>query len=258
MIAVPDISDIMQNSYNYIWTHEDLTELLEMDISDDKSFVVPKAQSAKRVKLISAETSAIVDRGGVSNRTCSRVISSVAKNIGLNIHQLNVSYSAIRRQRERQRLTIADGIKKNFQASSKSIVLQVQWDGKQMPDTSNSRQNVDRLPVIVSGNGIEQLLAIPKLTHGTGQAMAVAITNLLRDWNIPFDMIGGMVFDTTSSNTGGNNGACILLEQLLKKKLLYFACRHHVYEIILRAAYEHFMGGTSGPDVLLFKRFHKS
>ena len=134
---------------------------------------------------------------------------------------------------------IAEAVEKKFQTLSKSLVLQVQWDGKQMPD-------------------LEQLLAIPSLAEGTGEAMALAIANLLRDWQIPFDMIGGMVFDTTSSNTGSKNGACALLEEFLNKKLLYFACCHHVYEIILRAALEHFMGGTSGPDVLLFKNFQKS
>ena len=66
-----------------------------------------------------------------------------------------------------------------------------------------------------------------------------------------------MVFDTTSSNTGPNNGACARLEFYLDQKMLHFACRHHIYEIVLRATFELYMGGTSAPKVLLFERFQK-
>ena len=34
---------------------------------------------------------------------------------------------------------------------------------------------VDRLPVFVSGNGVDQLLGVPKLTSGTGENTAVAV-----------------------------------------------------------------------------------
>ncbi|KAG0721029.1 hypothetical protein GWK47_047288 [Chionoecetes opilio] len=64
-----------------------------------------------------------------------------------------------------------------------------------------------------------------------------------------------MSFDTTSSNTCRNNGACVLIEQQLKKDLLYFACRHHVLELLLAAAFTTVMGPTSGPEMTLFKRF---
>lgn len=34
-------------------------------------------------------------------------------------------------------------------------------------------------------------------------------------------------------------------------------CRHHMYEIILRAVFELKMTHTSGPNVLLFQRFQE-
>lgn len=43
-------------------------------------------------------------------------------------------------------------------------------------------EKVDRLPVIVSGPGIEQLLPAPKMSSGTGQAMADAMFQVLSDW----------------------------------------------------------------------------
>ena len=33
-------------------------------------------------------------------------------------------------------------------------------------------EKVDRLPIIISGTGTEQLLSVPKFSSGTGQAMA--------------------------------------------------------------------------------------
>lgn len=64
-----------------------------------------------------------------------------------------------------------------------------------------------------------------------------------------------MSFDTTASNTGAYNGACVLLEQKLGKELLHLACRHHIYELVLKGVFILCMGPTSGPDILIFKRF---
>jgi len=48
------------------------------------------------------------------------------------------------------------------------------WDEELMEDLTGD-QKVNRLPIVVSGSGVEQLLAIPKLSAGTGQAMAHAM-----------------------------------------------------------------------------------
>lgn len=76
------------------------------------------------------------------------------------------------------------------------------------------------------------------------------------DWKLR-DQIIGMCFDTTSSNTGVYNGACHLFEEKMNKKLLNFACRHHFHEVIIADVFKGCMGTTSGPDVLLFKRFRE-
>jgi len=44
---------------------------------------------------------------------------------------------------------------------------------------------VDRLPILVSGDGTEKLLGAPKLTAGTGEQEAEAVFGLLNgDWLI--------------------------------------------------------------------------
>ena len=68
------------------------------------------------------------------------------------------------------------------------------------------RETVDRLPVLLTGNGQSQLLAVPKLPLGTREAQAKAIFSILKDWNLK-EKVQGMYFDTTSSNTGRHKGA---------------------------------------------------
>ena len=41
--------------------------------------------------------------------------------------------------------------------------LLLHWDGKMLPDIDGSKENVDRIAAIVTGNGQEKLLTIPKM-----------------------------------------------------------------------------------------------
>lgn len=99
------------------------------------------------------------------------------------------------------------------------------------------QEMVDRLPVILSHRGGEQLLGVPKLQSSTGAEIADSVYKLLIDWNVA-DAIAGASFDTTASNSGRLRGAAVLLEQKLGRSLLYLPCRHHICEITLRAAFE--------------------
>ena len=63
------------------------------------------------------------------------------------------------------------------------------------------KQHVERLPILVSGKGVEKLLRVPKLPAGTGEDQATAVVESLEEWGISEKVIG-MGFDTTASNTG--------------------------------------------------------
>ena len=107
----------------------------------------------------------------------------------------------------------------------------------------------------MSGKGVEKLLGVPKLRAGTEEDQATSVVEALEEWGISEKVIG-MCFDTTASNTGIRSGACLRIEQKLGRDLLYLACRHHILELVLSAAFTAEMGSiTSGPDVPLFKRF---
>jgi hypothetical protein len=58
---------------------------------------------------------------------------------------------------------IAKEIRQDFQPK---VALTVHWDGKILAELM-SKESVDRLVVLVSGEGIMKLLGVPKLTRGT-------------------------------------------------------------------------------------------
>lgn len=90
-----------------------------------------------------------------------------------------------------------------------------------------------------------------------GDDMAAAIYNLLAE-NQLLNTVQALCCDTTTSNTGRVKGACVLLERKLRKDLLYLPCRHHIYELVLKSAFEACIGTSSGPETGLFKRFQQA
>lgn len=77
--------------------------------------------------------------------------------------------------------------------------------------------------MLVTGHEVEKILSIPKVAKVTGELVAQAASECLREWNLVENVIG-MSFDTTASNTGHLNGVCVLLEQKLGKNMLWLAC----------------------------------
>ncbi|GBN16134.1 Retrovirus-related Pol polyprotein from transposon TNT 1-94 [Araneus ventricosus] len=67
-----------------------------------------------------------------------------------------------------------------------------------------------------------------------------------------------MSFDMRSLNTGKDKGACVLLKEKLGKKLFYFACCHHIMELIIGKVFYISLGiPSSSPEVPFFKRFQE-
>lgn len=125
-----------------------------------------------------------------------------------------------------------------------------------MPDLVGSTK-VERIAVTVSYDGTSKFLGAPKTNSSSGKDTADAVYNLMVQWNIA-DRVEAMGFDTTSSNTGVHIGACTILQQYFRRELLNLACRHHIYEIVLRKVFEIKLSASSAPEVQLFERFAKA
>ena len=200
--------------------------------------------------VISPQLSAMLDRTGLSDRATMMIVMETSKALGHDPQALALNRSTIQRQRREHREAATSGIKESFKPNT---ALTVHWDGKLMRDLTGI-EKVDRLPILVSTMGEKKLLDIPKLPSGTGQIIAQAVNNAIREWGLD-NLVRAMCFDTTSSNTGRIAGACTILEQLLDRPLLHFGCRHHILELVLAAAFAVCMGPSSAPEILVFQRF---
>jgi hypothetical protein len=235
-----------------------MTELASSSSDEEQQPTITAAESSSRKRkrarknVITSDMASALDRTLVSDRKAVYILSAAASSLGHNVQELSINRSTIRRRRIDTRQCISELIKESF---APNIPLTVHWDGKLLPALTGSVK-VDRLPVLVSGGGLSKLLGVPKLPCGTGQAIAKAVMDCLEDWGVK-DRIQAMSFDTTSSNTGCKSGACTLLEEMVGRDLLHLACRHHIIEIVAEKVFVACDNPSTGPDILLFKRFQQ-
>ena len=209
-----------------------------------------RAQSQK--PFVSPQVSAALDRTNISDRQAAHVLVPFAEELGTNAEELALSPSTINRQRRRHRHEKAAELKEKF---APDVPLTLHWDGKMMPSLTNEG-NVDRLPILVSGEGVQKILAAP-ITDGRAEPTASTIHSVISEWAIS-DRIRALCFDTTATNTGSKGGVCLRLQQILGRDLLHLACRHHVLEILLAAVFSTLIPEASqSPDVATFVRFRE-
>lgn len=135
------------------------------------------------------------------------VVSAVSESSGLTLNNLSASRSTIRCNRMKTRETVA-GFDKSTFCSDDPLFLH--WDGKLLSDIVGGTEKVDRVAILVTGDGVERLLGVPKILRGTGQEQATVCLNNLDDWNLRKN-VRALVFDTTAANTGLKSGACAIL-----------------------------------------------
>ena len=192
-----------------------------------------------------------LDRVNISDRGAAMVAGSLVQAMGQDISSMTFSRSSIRRSRRQVRVAMGSDDKASFSVGGPILL---HWDGKLLPSIDNSRETEERIAIIISGNGMEKLLGVPKIQRPTGEEQAMACISTLDDWKLR-DNVQGIVFDTTASNTGLQKGACTIIEKTLGRELVWIACRHHVLEIILANACKHLLGPSGGPKSKLFERF---
>lgn len=209
-----------------------------------KNFTTPKLVAA-------------LDRCQLSMRNSVFIIEATVEALGHNTDEFSISKSSMQRIRTEMRKERAEAIKVDFQNEVPDTVT-VHWDGKLLSALDARKSKEERLPIVISYGNKEQLIAVPKLDNSSGSEQAQAIWNVIIDWNLE-DKVQIICCDTTASNTGRINGAYVLLEQKLNREMLIFACRHHVYELVLKGVFEAKISQiTTSPNIPLFKKFQEN
>jgi len=105
---------------------------------------------------------ASLDRTKMTDRGAVYMMSAAAHSLGHDVSEFNINRSSIRRHRQKHRMDAGVALKEELRGG---CALIVHWDGKLMQDLT-TKESVDRLPILVSGNGTVQLLNVPKLRNG--------------------------------------------------------------------------------------------
>ena len=193
-----------------------------------------------------------LDRTNTSSRQAFHILAPAAAALGVDIKNIK-SYSTIDRDRKKLRATVAHAILASFLPPEISIV---HFDGKNLTDYSGDFG--DRLAIVLSGNTPDckqgKLLSAEKISDGTGKSQADEVISSLTKWRAQ-DNVFGMCFDTTSSNTGWIKGACVIIEEKLGRPLLWLPCRHHIDELLLKAAWQALFGVDMEPSFTDFGKF---
>ena len=205
-----------------------------------------------KIDVMTERVVAAIDKCRITFRMAVHLISAIALALGIDPKDLILNKSSFHVRIKSVRKKLAENIKELYGEKSITSAI-IHWDGKIIPD-SFSGKNIDRLPILATVGKDEQLIDVAALENGKGITQANAVYDALTDWGLR-ESIKALCCDTTNSNLGHINGAATLLEQFLGRDLLYLPCRHHIYEIILAAAFDSKIPGTSGPNVPLFKRF---
>ena len=141
---------------------------------------------------------------------------------------MNINRSSIQCHRQQQFTQVTRCLKSEF---ASGIPLTVHRDGKLMEDVTG-KQHVDRLPGLVSGVGVTQLLGVPNTT-GTGRDQACCVVEVLTEWNSTD--LWWLLAWTRQVPTPVISRMHVLSSIRLKRDLACMACRHHVIELLAAA-----------------------
>lgn len=207
----------------------------------------------KKQSVLTSRLAAVFDKLKISQRDAVHLLVAVIDAVGLNTSDYILNRTSISRERAQLRLTQSEKIIEKFTASDQPLTIH--WDTKLLSTITGKSE--DRLAIIATAPGLEQIIDMPDIPSGTGAEISSAVYDALEDKHI-LERTEAFVFDTTSSNTGRLKGACVLLERSIGREILFLGCRHHIFEIVLAAVFtEANVGVSSGPDITIFKKFKK-
>lgn len=95
----------------------------------------------------------------------------------------------------------------------------------------NQKEKVERLPIVVSNNTIENIFHVLSLKNSNGKSKTNVVYDMLNNWDL-LESVKGICCDTNGSNLGNKQGSAVLLQSLLMRDILFLPCRHHNFELL--------------------------
>lgn len=186
------------------------------DTDSDEEYLPPnkyrKKTERKKKVIMTPLLSSALDRCNVENRDAVYVLAAAAKSMGQNPENMVINRESFRKSRNVHRQQKATQILERFDPSTPLVL---HWDGKMMPN-AELNQKVDRIAIVVTGDGVSQHLATPYLVQSDAEKQAELVFKIVKKWKL-LDKIQFLSFDTTNLNSGRLGGICLLLQRRFGK-----------------------------------------
>ena len=210
-----------------------------------------------------AETTAMMDRLKMTPAQSMGFFSSIIKTGTINnnkadLNEFICSTNTIVRSRKKNRGVLFQLAQDEFM-EKKPEHCNLHWDGKQLTSCLGDVDEYEAILVSGSPSYIEgKLLAVSKLTSSSGEAQFEAVKEQVLLWDVR-DNIRSLTCDTcVASNTGVDRGCCTRIEQWLGRPVMWYGCRHHVPELMAKAAWYTLFEMDLKPTVGFFDQIKSS
>lgn len=151
------------------------------------------------IYIMTENVVATLDNWKLSYRKSVRIISEISKALEFDTNNLIFNKTSFNEQRKKIRKKKASKLQKNFGDVQLTAAV-LHWDSKLIPDTVSCK-HVDRVPILISNNGVEKLISVPALPDGKGKTQAEEMYRVLNNLSLT-ESIKALCCDTTASNLG--------------------------------------------------------
>jgi hypothetical protein len=107
----------------------------EVDLTQPSTSRPRGTPQRKKRKIMDENLLSLLDVAKVSDRAASLIMIPTIANVGKDPEEYNVSYSSIRRARQKSREKFSENLKKQFQTDKPLII---HWDGKLLEDITGN------------------------------------------------------------------------------------------------------------------------
>lgn len=221
-----------------------------LDFDDSPDFIPSDDENnRKKLKLCDGDIKELSKCGG-SYRVMEKALTIGIKTAGGNPKDYALSKSSLCAQLNAFRSLTKSHLLEQIASSDEKVIIH--FDGKKFAKINGKHLGVDSRMIAMCHTRTGDIpLGLPTLESGTAQSYVNEIIGLSENSNL-IGRIVGLVCDTTAVNTGERGGVWAVFEAETGTEILHLACRHHVKEILLAAAFMASFGKMEAPTITIF------
>lgn len=251
-----DLNDNHLNSNTFEQPNIDDIDMSKIVESHDPDYVFTSESDeempCRKKKEIPSELLQRISSTQASYRVSEKLIDVGIELAGGHSNEYGTSKSTLWKKITEIRSNDKMNILQKLKSSDSKIILQ--FDCKRYHKINQRHVGSDDRMIVLSHSEQNDIpLGLFVIPFHSGGVCSRKIVQLIHEFNLRNRLVG-LVSDTENVNTGRFRGCCTLIESDLNRDLLHLMCRHHIYEVVLKAAFTENFGRSTGPSSkLIFK-----